>query len=207
MAYAATPDVTFLVSYMNEMRNQNIISASNTQIAPYAAATSYTAAQLTSTSVKDNVNTLVLAANYAVIPQKFDLHFGYTLSTSTNSQPLFFANGTGPASGGYPSYVAGVAQPGQFPNVNSTFQRLEVSAKYIVDKDFVSSLGLKGEVAIKLRYAWERNSVTNWNTDTMQPYMYYAMQNMPQTAYYQALAGDNPNYNVHLLGGSVSFAW
>jgi Putative outer membrane beta-barrel porin, MtrB/PioB len=207
MAYAATPDATFLFSYMNEKRNQNIISASNTQIAPYAAATSYTAAQLTATNVSDNVNTFIVAMNYAVIPQKFDLHLGYTLSMANNSQPLYFANGTGPASGGYPSYINGVAQPGQFPNVNTTFQRVDASAKYIVDKQFVSSLGLKGEVALKVRYAWERNSVTNWNTDTMQPYMYYALQNMPQVAYYQAMAGNNPNYNVHLIGGSVSFAW
>lgn len=206
-AYAATPDVTFLFSYMNENRNQNIVSASNTQLAPFGTQTSYLATQLTSTTVKDNVNTVVVGVNYAVIPQKFDLHLGYTLSMAKNSQPLYFANGTGPQSGGYPSLIAGVNNPGQFPDVNSTFQRVDFTAKYVVDRDFVTSLGLKGEVALKLRYAWERNSVTNWNTDTMQPYMYYAMQNQPQVAYYQALAGNNPNYNVHLLGGSVSFAW
>jgi hypothetical protein len=40
----------------------------------------------------------------------------------------------------------------------------------------------------------------------MQPYM-YLVQNQSQNAYYQAMAGDNPNYNVHLIGGSVNFAW
>jgi MtrB/PioB family decaheme-associated outer membrane protein len=207
VAYVATPDVTFLVSYMNEHRNQNILSASNTQIAPFAVATSYTAAQLSSTSVRDNVNTVVIGVNYAVIPQKFDVHLGYTLSMSNNSQPLIFANGNGPQSGGYPSLIGGVANPGQFPDVNTTFQRVDATAKYIVDRDFVTSLGLKGEVALKLRYAWERNSATNWNTDTMQPYMYTAMMNQPQAAYVQWLAGNNPNYNVHLIGGAVSFAW
>jgi Putative outer membrane beta-barrel porin, MtrB/PioB len=207
MAYVATPDATFLFSYMNENRNQNILSASATQLAPFAAATSYTAAQLSSTSVSDNVNTFVIAMNYAVIPQKFDVHLGYTLSIANNFQPLFFANGTGPQSGGYPSFVNGVANPGQFPNVSTTFQRVDATAKYIVDKDFVTSLGLKGEVAFKFRYAWERNSVTNWNNDTMQPYMYTALMNQPQAAYVQWTAGNNPNYNVHLLGGAVSFAW
>jgi hypothetical protein len=124
-----------------------------------------------------------------------------------NSQPLFFANGNGPQSGGFPSFVGGVANPGQFPDVNTTFQRVDATAKYVVDQDFVTSLGLKGEVALKLRYAWERNSVTNWNNDTMQPYMYTAMMNQPQAAYVQWMAGNNPNYNVHLLGGSVTFAW
>jgi hypothetical protein len=49
--------------------------------------------------------------------------------------------------------------------------------------------------------------VTNWNNDTMQPYMYTAMMNQPQAAYVQWMAGNNPNYNVHLLGGAVTFAW
>ncbi len=194
-AYAATPDVTFLFSYMNERRSQNILSASNTYVCPYNAAAgactpSYTAAQLTSTNVQDRVNTIILGVNYAVIPQKFDLHLGYTLSMGNNSQPLFFANGTGPQSGGFPSFIAGVANPGQFPDVNTTFQRVDATAKYVVDKDFVTSLGLKGEVAFKVRYAWERNSVANWNNDTMQPYMYSALMNQPQAAYVQWMAGE-----------------
>jgi hypothetical protein len=211
LGYAATPDATFLFSYMNENRSQNVLSASATQLFPFSLAVppqiSYTAAQLSSTNVRDNVNTFVIAMNYAVIPQRFDLHLGYTLSLANNNQPLFFANGTGPQSGGYPSLIAGVANPGQFPTVNTSFQRVDATAKYVVDRDFVTSLGLKGEVALKLRYAWERNSVTNWNNDTMQPYMYTALMNQPQAAYVQWTAGTNPNYNVHLLGGSVSFAW
>ena len=46
-AYVATPDATFLFSYMNEQRSQNLLSASNTQIAPFSLAdpphTSYAA--------------------------------------------------------------------------------------------------------------------------------------------------------------------
>jgi MtrB/PioB family decaheme-associated outer membrane protein len=206
MAYVATPDATFLFSYMNEQRSQNVISAGNTLVCPYtsstaACGTAYTAAQLYTANVRDNVNTVVLGVNYAVIPQKFDVHLGYTLSLSNNNQPLYFANGNGPTSGGNPSTA-----PGQFPSVNTTFQRVDLTAKYIVDKDFVTSLGLKGEVALKLRYAWERNAATNWNTDTAMPYMYLVQAQNPN-AYYQSTAGDNPNYNVHLIGGSVNFAW
>ncbi|MGA7995015.1 MAG: MtrB/PioB family outer membrane beta-barrel protein [Bradyrhizobium sp.] len=211
-AYVATPDATFLFSYMNERRSQNVVSAGNTLLCPYtssaaACLTSYTAAQLYSANVQDRVNTFIFGVNYAVIPQKFDVHLGYTLSMGNNSQPLFFANGNGPQSGGFPAFIGTTANPGQFPDVNTTFQRVDATAKYIVDQDFVTSLGLKGEVALKLRYAWERNSVANWNNDTMQPYMYTAGMNMAQAGYVQWLAGNNPNYNVHLLGGSVTFAW
>ncbi len=207
MAYVATPDATLLFSYMNENRSQNMLSASNTQLFPFSTSvppqTSYTAAQLSATNVRDNVNTFIMGVNYAVIPQKFDVHLGYTLSLANNNQPLFFANGAGPtASVGVPA----VTVPSQFPAVNTTFQRVDATAKYIVDKDFVTSLGLKGEVALKLRYAWERNSVTNWNNDMALPYMYF-MTTQNQNFFYQSLAANNPNYNVHLLGGTVSFAW
>ncbi len=165
------PTLTFLFSYMNEQRSQNILSTVRLPIRD-SRGLPIPPAQLNATSVRDNVNTFIVAVNYAVIPQKFDVHLGYTLSMANNSQPLFFANGTGPQSGGFPADINGVANPGQFPDVKTTFQRVDATAKYVVDKDFVTSLGLKGEVALKLRYAWERNSVTNWNNDTMQPYMY-----------------------------------
>jgi hypothetical protein len=38
----------------------------------------------------------------------------------------------------------------------------------------------------------------------MQTYMYSAA---PGTSYMTWLAWDNPNYNVHMLGGSLGFAW
>ena len=99
-AYAATPDAIFLFSYMNENRNQNVLSAAGTVLAPYSTILSYTAAQLASANVRDNVNTLIFGVNYAVIPRKLDIHLGYTLSMANNNQPLIFANGTGPTSGG-----------------------------------------------------------------------------------------------------------
>jgi hypothetical protein len=112
-------------------------------------------------------------------------------------------NGTGPILTN--NFGNNLASP-QFPDVTTTFQRLEATAKYVIDPDFVHSLGLTGQVSIKLRYAWERNNMTNWNNDTMQAYMYQTL-NQSQTLYYQALAGDNPNYNVHMIGGAVAWAW
>ena len=76
----------------------------------------------------------------------------------------------------------------------------------MVDKDFVTSLGLKGEVALKLRYAWERNSMTNWNNDTMQPYMYTALMNQPQAAYFKD-GRQQSQLQRPPARGAVSFAW
>jgi MtrB/PioB family decaheme-associated outer membrane protein len=225
VAYVATPDVRFLFSYMNEERGQfmfgsstnlfpattNTLNGGTGYICPNTNATPVTtpatpstySCQLYSSNISDRVNTFIFGVNYAVIPRRFDLGVTYTASIGKNSSPLLMQNGTGPViSNAFGNNIAAA----QFPDVTTMFQRVEANAKYVVDPDFVHSLGWKGEVALKLRYAWERNSVTNWNNDYMQAYMYQTL-NQSQVAYYQALAGNNPNYNVHMVGGSIAWAW
>jgi MtrB/PioB family decaheme-associated outer membrane protein len=222
LAYVATPDLRFLFSYMNEERGQfmfgsstnlfpattNTLNGGTGYICPSTAPNAIGApatysCQLYSSNISDRVNTFIFGVNYAVIPRRFDLGVTYTASIGKNSSPLLLQNGTGPViSNAFGNNIAA----GQFPDVTTMFQRVEANAKYVVDPDFVHSLGWKGEVALKLRYAWERNSVTNWNNDYMQAYMYQTL-NQSQVAYYQALAGNNPNYNVHMIGGSIAWAW
>jgi hypothetical protein len=108
------------------------------------------------------VHTYLAGMTHAVIPNKLDVSLAYSYVTANNSQPLIFANGTGP----------NPATGGQFPDVSSTYQRLEAMAKYTFDDDFVRSMGWNGKVSARLRYAWENNRVTNWQTDVMQTYMY-----------------------------------
>ena len=77
-------------------------------------------------------------------------------------------------------------------------------AKYTFDEDFVRWMGWNGKVSARLRYAWENNRVQNWQTDVMQTYMY----SITNAAGYMAwMAWNNPNYNVHRIGASLSFAW
>ena len=130
-----------------------------------------------------------------MIPNKLDVRASYTLVNADNNQPLVFANGTGPSA----------ATGGQYPNVKSNFQRVETQAKYRFDDDMVHRLGFKGEVFAKLRYAYERNSVQNWQTDTLQTYMYSPA--LTGVGYMTWLAQNNPNYNVHLLAASLVMKW
>jgi hypothetical protein len=159
--------------------------------------------QAYSANIDDRVNTFIVGVNWAAIPRRFELGLNYTLSMGKDSSPLFMQNGTGPVVSN--TFGNNIASP-QFPDVTTTFQRLEANAKYVIDPDLIHSLGWKGEVAFRFRYAWERNSVTNWNNDFMQPYMYQTLQ-QSQVAYYQALAFNNPNYNVHIIGGAIAWAW
>ena len=74
-------------------------------------------------------------------------------------------------------------------------------ATYKFDQSQVAFLGGKGQLKAKLRYAWERNSVANWQNDPLMP-----LNNVGEpTLIY--LAQDNPNYNVHLLMASLAYSW
>jgi hypothetical protein len=56
----------------------------------------------------------------------------------------------------------------------------------------------------KLLYAWERNSMGNWQNDMMNTYMFNVSSG---TGYMTWMAFDNPNYNVHMLAGAIGFSW
>ena len=107
---------------------------------------------------------------------------------------MFFANGTVPSA----------ATGGQFPDVHSAYQRLEATAKYTFDEIWVCKMGWSGKVSARLRYLYERNGVQNWQNDFMQTYMF---STIPNSGYMTWMPWNNPNYNVHLLGGSLAFTW
>jgi hypothetical protein len=89
---------------------------------------------------------------------------------------------------------------GQFPDYTTWFQRLDATAVYTFDKTAVAQAGLTGVVKAKLHYAWERNSVSNWSNDPLMPFY----SPIPAAIW---LAGNNPNYNVHMLMASLAYAW
>jgi hypothetical protein len=187
LAWMVSPDTKLMMSYMNDQQKQ-VISSAGQNVAPFPPSQYYTAA------VVDNVNTYLVAATHALIPNKLDLTLSYAYVTAKNTQPLVFADGTGPSA----------ATGGQFPPVTSAYQRLEAIASYTFDEDLVRRMGWTGKVIGRLRYAWENNSVTNWQTDVMQTYM-YSVTNV--AGYMTWMAWNNPNYNVHRIGASLAFAW
>ena len=103
-------------------------------------------------TLKDNVNTIMAAANWAAIPAETDLRVSYTIAISSTDQPFFADNGTQPTA----------ATGGQFPNIKGQWSRLEAQAKYTFDKGTVRMFGINGDAFAKTRYAWERNSVNDW---------------------------------------------
>ena len=188
VAYAISPGTNILFAYMNEYYRQNLKFTTANNIQPMTSANTWHA------DVKDNVNTIMVAANWAAIPEKLDLRLAYTMTISNTDQPLFADNGTPPSA----------ATGGQFPNIQGQWSRLEAVAKYTFDKSTVRMFGINGEAFAKLRYVWERNSVNNFDQDIMQAYMNPLINN---TGFMTWMAFDNPNYNAHLMGASLGVKW
>lgn len=187
-AYVVSPGTTLLLSYMNEQYRQNLKYTTAT------ATTALTPATIWHADVKDTVNTFMAAANWAAIPDKLDLRLSYTMSLSTDSQPLNSDAGAVPTA----------ATGGQPPDVKGQWSRIEALAKYTFDKDSVRAMGFSGDAYVKLRYVWERNSINNYDQDLMQAYMNPLISN---TGFMTWMAYNNPNYNVHLVGASFGLRW
>jgi MtrB/PioB family decaheme-associated outer membrane protein len=212
LSVVASPSTTFLFSYTREYGDKDIFWCGNATAGgndgPIGGCSAFSANGATGTGapsgsnearMKDTVDTFIVRVKHDAIPNKLDLDFGYTLSianSSTSLNPGPFAS----YSGGAVTVVAG-----PYPDTKTTFQRFDAIAKYKFDQDVFQWLGNKAGVSAKLRYAYERNRVTNWQNDPMQNYMYSSANNT--LGYMIWLAGNNPNYDVHLIAASLNFKW
>jgi MtrB/PioB family decaheme-associated outer membrane protein len=188
MAFTFNPATTLLLAYMNEQYRQNL------KFTTASGGGAMTTANTWHSDVRDNIHTFMAAVNWAAIPQTLDIRLSYTMSLSQDGQLLNADNGAVPTP----------ATGGQFPEVRGQWSRFEYLAKYTFDKAWVRSMGFNGEAYAKFRYAWERNSVNNFDQDIMQAYMNPLINN---TGFMTWMAYDNPNYNVHLVGASLGLKW
>ena len=183
LTYVIDPRTSFTVGYQREYLTQLVYNMNSTS--PTAVPGG---ALFMETNDRITVDTFTGVIRYTAIPDKLDTELRYTASRGVDNQRLLFATGATPTGG-------------QFPDVTTWFQRLDATATYTFDKAQVAALGWKGEVKAKLRYAWERNSVNNWQQNPLMP---TGNTGEPTLIY---LAYDNPNYNVHLMSASLAFTW
>jgi len=186
--YVINPDTSIMVGYMRERYHQLLDSiSSNLATAVIGVGGVYG----TQTDDVTTVDTFTAGVRYAAIPDKLHLSAKYTASHGVDSMRLNLATGAAPSGG-------------QFPDYTTWFQRVDAEAAYKFDKEQVAAMGWKGDVVAKLHYAWESNSVANWQSDPLAPYNTPALGSGTYAVF---MAYDNPNYNVHMLMGSVNFKW
>src|SRR5262249_11142664 len=97
---------------------------------------------------------------------------------------------------------------GQFPTEHTRLQRFNVIGRYIVDPDFVKSMGWWGEVALKVRYPLATNHVSNWQIDNLTPYVPTGDSNeLTGGGRALFLAYNNPNYSAQIIAASAVVKW
>jgi len=186
--YVISPGTSVSVGYMYENYAQFLYGLSSTSATAVIGQGGVYSAQ---TNDKTTVNTVTAAVRYEAIPDKLNFTLRYAASIGEDNTMLNLANGTQPAGG-------------QFPTYSTWFQRFDAEAAYKFDKEQVAQIGWKGDVVAKLHYAWERNSVANWQDDLLAPYNVPALASGASAIF---MAYDNPNYNVHMLMASLAFKW
>ena len=189
VGYVVNPALSVFFSFYREYYDQSLYNwTDNTSNSAMPGPPNF----MITTSDKEHVNTVTIAANYAAVPDKLDLDFRYVASRGSDAQTLLTAA---------PSAVCRNCQ-GAFPTDTTWFQRLDATATYKFDPMTISRLGWKGDVKAKLRYTWERNSVSNWQNDALAPFT-----DIPGLTNAIWLAYDNPNYNVHMITASLIASW
>jgi len=173
--------------------------------------------------VHQRYHTFLGAADWKVVPSRFDLRLEYVYShgseanaTTPCSAPNFVGAtpvGTscnGLATTGTPATLVDPASVnfGQFPTERNTLQRFNVIGKYYVDPSVVRQMGWTGDVTLKLRYTAERNHNTNWASDNMTPYVPTAdTTELTGASRSIFLAAFNPNYTAQLVALSLGVKW
>jgi MtrB/PioB family decaheme-associated outer membrane protein len=200
VAWVVTPTLSIVASYYWEYYDQLLYS--NTGV-PHGAAgiptpppASAFGPQVTTTD-KELVNTVTAAIKWAAIPNTLAFDARYTASFGVDEQTCVST----PSCSG--TSATGVATPfTAFPNNNTNFQRVDVTATYTFDPTWVHQMGFRGDISARLRYTWESNSVTNWQNDALAPFT-----DIPGMTNAIWMAYDNPNYNVQMLSASLIARW
>ncbi len=173
------------------------------------------------TDITQQYHTFLLAADWKVVPSKFDLRFEYLYVFATEENELtpcsapftIAANGTVSGPGVSCNGLTSGATPasvnfGQFPPERDHFQRFNIIGRYYVDPVFVRQMGWIGDVVVKLRYTVERNRVSNWAFNDLTPYV--ATPDTPELTGGSRslfLAAFNPNYIAQIIALSVAVKW
>lgn len=161
-------------------------------------------------NIKQTYHTFLTSVNWKVIPSKLDFRVSYVASwerESYNFTPCSINNVN--CNGVVVAGSTAAAQGLPWPDDTNLYQRLDATLRYYFDPDTLRQLGWKGKVIAKLRYTWERNDGSYWQSDALNAYFGTLTGNTELTGTSRStfLAYDNPNYTVQLIAASLTFKW
>ncbi len=183
-SYPVTDEITLSFAYMRENFDRRMVAGEESGDS-HAFGSRIT-------DVVDTLESLVtIALADKLFPGDLNVDIGFVYGRTNNKTTTYAVDG-------------GNDPDDQFPNVTNDFQRFDTTLKYNVDPDLVTSIGWEGEATLKLRYAYERNRMTNWQTDIMTPYMVDVDDDAEDSLF---LAGIDPNYEASLVTLELGLTW
>ncbi len=192
-----TDTTMFVGSYMHENISRRFNWATgNTNFPPTALA------NYDSVNIRDYVDTFTAAVNIQLMPSVLDLRLGYTYSHAAET-----GAGVTCASSFACSTAANLSLANSVPNVTSTYQLFESTLKYKLDQNQLRAVGWSGQGYAKLRYAYESYQISNWQSDSMMPFMYAVAPSAGGGGNKVWLAGDSPNYRAQLIMATLGLTW
>ncbi|HXW23252.1 MAG TPA: MtrB/PioB family decaheme-associated outer membrane protein [Xanthobacteraceae bacterium] len=190
VSYTFTKGVVFLMSYNHEQHFETLTGAN-------ASTALNTGVNTTSVvyngQMDDYVDTWMIGANFELVPDRWDFKTTFTLVHDRE----VWATGIFSAAAGQPTNYS------QYPDVLNDYQRLDATLKYRFDPSWVRQAGFAGDVVAKLRYTWERNSVTNWQ-DIDVPDVWFLDNSATRMI---SMAAIDPNFNIQMLVASLALKW
>ncbi len=166
-----------------------------------------------SDNLTQTYHTFVASADWKAIPGKLDLRLNYVASWGRESHDFTPCSLGGANARNCDGTVNAGVTPAQaglpWPDNTNLYQRLDATARYYFDKDMLRKLGWTGQVIAKLRYTWEHNDGSYWQSDALNAYFGTVTGNTELTGTSRStfLAYDNPNYTAQLIAASLIFKW
>jgi MtrB/PioB family decaheme-associated outer membrane protein len=192
-----TGSTKLITSYMYEAINRTFLWATgNTTAASNLA-------NYDRVSSNDFVHTISAKLAIDLKPQVLDLVLGYSISRALETGGGVTCAGTvAQCSSG-----ASLALANSVPNATNTYQLFDAVLKYKFNQDQMRAAGWMGQGYMKLRYVYETNHVSNWQSDSMMPYMYAVAPSATGGGNKVWMAGDNPNYSAQLIMATLGLTW
>ena len=200
--YAINPDLSVMAGYTTAYATQVLFGTTSTTASVVPAGTPQT-----TTNDRSLVNTFTAAVNYAAIPNKLDTELRYTAQHAVDYMTLEEPVVDIATVCTTRDDITTCSDNGQFPENKTWFQRLDATAVYKFDPETVAAFGWKGDVKVKLNYAWEMNSQTNWANDPLSPTLPATCSLGTASCQDLWLGWYNPNYDVQMITASLIASW
>ena len=195
--YTINSNIQLMAAYMHSNDMERLIATQS-------------AASVYGSDMSDYVHTIMAGATWQLIPDKLVLKLTGTHEISRDTWV------TGPVGNCLATIAAtasaancGVVSPGNpgYPPMTGLFDHIDAKLTYKIDESLMHQFGFN-EGYFSVKFMYEQNSLKNWQTNDITPYMYSVLNSSTTSLKEMVLmGGDNPNYRAEAVLTSFVLKW